>query len=104
MLSFLTHQDSVIHVFTHTCACPDKAAHMYFGHVAPKPVLGMTEFPQIVHTMIGQVICKDFLHFPAFTGFAKTQSNNYRNFSHWKRTDKDCLVVRCLFLPFVDCT
>ena len=34
------------------------------------------------------------LHFPASTGFAKTQSNNYRYrmFNHW--SDKDCLAVR----------
>ena len=54
------HQDSAIHVYPHTCACPDKAAQMYFGRVSPKPVLGMVEFPQTVQAVIRQVICADF--------------------------------------------
>ena len=42
--NIFAHQDSAIHVYTHTCACPDKAAQMYFSHVSPKPVLGMMNF------------------------------------------------------------
>ena len=82
------YQDSAIHVYAHTCACSDKAAQMYFSHVSPKPVLGMIEFPQIVQTMIGQVIYADLSAFPPFTGFAKMQSNTYRNFSHWNEMIK----------------
>ena len=43
--TFFPHWDSAIHVFAHKCACPDKAAQVYFGRVVPKPVLGMIEFP-----------------------------------------------------------
>ena len=80
--NILANQDSAIQVYAHTCVCPDKAAQMYCGRVSPKPVLGMTEFPQIVQTMIGEVICVDMSAFSHFTGFTKMQSNNYRNFSH----------------------
>ena len=55
-----------IHVYAHTCACPYKAAQMYFGRVSPKPVLGMIEFPQFVQTMIEQVICTDLSAFSRF--------------------------------------
>ena len=48
---------SVSHVYAHTCICPDKAAQMYFGHISLEHVLGMINFPQIVQTMIIQVIC-----------------------------------------------
>ena len=53
----------------HTCACLGKAAQMYFGHVTPKSVLGMIEFPQIVQSMIGQVMCADLSAFSCFYGF-----------------------------------
>ena len=49
--------------------CPDKAAQMYFGRVWPKPVLEMIEFPQIVQTMMGQVICADLSAFSRFYRF-----------------------------------
>ena len=29
----------------YSCACPDKAAQIYFSRVSPKPVFGMIEFP-----------------------------------------------------------
>ena len=52
---------SVIHVYAHTCTCicPDKAAQMYFGRILLEHVLGMINFPQIVQTMIIQIICAD---------------------------------------------
>ena len=43
---------SAIHVYAHTCICPDKAAQMYFGRIS-------LDFPQIVQTVIIQVICAD---------------------------------------------
>ena len=43
----------------HTCICPDKAAQMYFDRISVEHVLGMINFPQIVQTMIIQVICAD---------------------------------------------
>ena len=43
----------------HVDAWPDNAVQMYFGRILPKPVLGMTEFLQIVKTIIRQVICAD---------------------------------------------
>ena len=66
--NIFAHQDSAIHVYPHTCACPDKAAQMYFGRVSPKPVLGMIKFLQFVKTMIGKVICAD-LSAACFYGF-----------------------------------
>ena len=50
---------SADHVYAHTCICPDKAAQMYFDHISLEHVLGMINFPQIVQTMIIQVICAD---------------------------------------------
>ena len=50
---------SAIHVYAHTCICPDKAAQMYFGRISLEYVLGVIKFPQIVQTMIIQVICAD---------------------------------------------
>ena len=47
---------NVIHVYAHTCICPDK---MYFDRISLEHVLGMINFPQIVQTMIIQVICAD---------------------------------------------
>ena len=73
---FLQHirasRDSAIHVYGHTCACPNKAAQMYFGRVSPKTVLGVIEFPQFVQTMIGQVVCADLSVFFHFYGFLIT--------------------------------
>ena len=48
---------SAVHVYAHTCIYPDKAAQMYFGRISLEHVLGMINFPQIVQTMIIQVIC-----------------------------------------------
>ena len=49
------------------CSClhayPYKAAQMYFGRISPKPVLGMTEIPQIVQTVIRMAICADLSAF-----------------------------------------
>ena len=50
---------SAIHIYAHTCICPDKAAQMYFGRISLEYVLGMINFPHIVQTMIIQVICAD---------------------------------------------
>ena len=50
---------SAIHVYAYACICHDKAAQMYFGRVSLEYVLGMINFPQIVQTMIIQVICAD---------------------------------------------
>ena len=50
---------SAVHVYVHTCICPDKAAQMYFDRISLEHVLGMINFPQIVQTMIIQVICPD---------------------------------------------
>ena len=50
---------SAVHVYAHTCICPDKAAQMYFGRISLEQVLGMINFPQIVQTMIIQVICAE---------------------------------------------
>ena len=50
---------SAVHVYAHTCICPDKAAQMYFDRISLEHVLGMINFPQIVQTMIIQVICAD---------------------------------------------
>ena len=50
---------SVIHVYAHTCICPDKAAQMYFDRISLEHVLGMIKFPQIVQTLIIQIICAD---------------------------------------------
>ena len=50
-------------IFARQCACSDKAAQMYFGRVSPKPVLETIEYPQIVQTMIRQVICADLSAF-----------------------------------------
>ena len=50
---------SAIHVYAHTCLCPDKAAQMYFDRISLEHVLGMINFPQIVQTMIIQVIFAD---------------------------------------------
>ena len=50
---------SAVHVCAHTCICPDKAAQMYFGRISLEHVLGMINFPQIVQTMIIQVICAE---------------------------------------------
>ena len=52
---------SAIHVYAHTFICPDKAAQMYFGRISLEHVLvlGMINFPQIVQTMIRQVIWAD---------------------------------------------
>ena len=44
---------SAVHVYAH------KAAHMYFDRISLEHVLGMINFPQIVQTMIIQVICAD---------------------------------------------
>ena len=65
-LSLSLYAFRAIHVYRHTCACPDKAAQMYFGRISLKPVLGMIEFPQFVQTMIGQVICADLSAFSRF--------------------------------------
>ena len=43
----------------HTCICLDKAAQMYFDRISLEHVLEMINFPQIVQTMIIQVICAD---------------------------------------------
>ena len=51
---------SAVHVYGHTCICPDKAAQMYFDRISLEHVLGMINFPQIVQTMIIQVICAYF--------------------------------------------
>ena len=37
--NIFAHQDSAVNVYVHTCACPNKAAQMYFGRVSLKPVL-----------------------------------------------------------------
>ena len=50
---------SAVHVYAHTCICTDKAAQMYFGRISLEHVLGMINFPQIVQTMIIQVICAE---------------------------------------------
>ena len=50
---------SAVHVYARTCACPEKAALMYFGRISLEHVLGMIDFPQIVQTMIRQVICAE---------------------------------------------
>ena len=50
---------NVIYVYAHTCICPDKAAQMYFDRISLEHVLGIINFPQIVQTMIIQVICAD---------------------------------------------
>ena len=50
---------SAIHVYAHTCICLDKAEQMYFDRISLEHVLGMINFPQIVQTMIIQVICAD---------------------------------------------
>ena len=50
---------SAIHVYAHTCIYLDKAAQMYFGRISLEYVLGMINLPQIVQTMIIQVICAD---------------------------------------------
>ena len=50
---------NLFHVYAHTCICPDKAAQMYFDRISLEHVLGMINFPQIVQTMIIQVICAD---------------------------------------------
>ena len=50
---------SAVHVYAHTSICPDKAAQMYFGRISLEHVLGMINFPQIVQTMIIQVICAE---------------------------------------------
>ena len=50
---------SAIHVYAHTCICSDKTAQMYFVRISLEYVLGMINFPQIVQTMIIQVICAD---------------------------------------------
>ena len=72
---------SVIHVYAHTCICPDKAAQMYFDRISLEHVLGMINFPQIVQTMIIQIIC-------VYTYFAMTRSNNYRtNYSSISATE-----------------
>ena len=41
---------STIHLYARTCACPKKAALMYFGRISLEYVLGMIDFPQIVQT------------------------------------------------------
>ena len=50
---------STIHVYARTCACPEKAALMYFSLISLEHVLGMIDFPQIVQTMNRQVICAE---------------------------------------------
>ena len=50
---------SAIYVYAHTCICPDKAAQMYFGRISLEYFLRLINFPQIVQTMIIQVICAD---------------------------------------------
>ena len=50
---------SAVLIDAHTCICPDKAAQMYFGRISLEHVLGMIHFPQIVQTMIIQVICAE---------------------------------------------
>ena len=50
---------STIYVYAHTCICPEKAAQMYFSCISLEHVFGMINFPQIVQTMIIQVICAD---------------------------------------------
>ena len=50
---------SAIHVYAHTYICSDKAAQMCFGRISLEHVLGMINFPQIVQSMIIQVICAD---------------------------------------------
>ena len=78
---------SAIHVYAHTCICPNKAAQMYFDGISLEHVLGMINFPQIVQTMIIQVIWAD-LHLPVYTYFAMTRSNNYRtNYSSISATE-----------------
>ena len=39
---------SAIHVYAHTCICPDKAAQVYFDRISLEHVLGMINCPQIV--------------------------------------------------------
>ena len=50
---------SAVHVYVNTCICPDKGLQMYFGRISLEHVLGMINFPQIVQTMIIQVICAE---------------------------------------------
>ena len=50
---------SAIHVYAHTCICPDKAAQTYFDRISLEHVLGMINFPQIIQNMIIQVIWAD---------------------------------------------
>ena len=50
---------SALSIYARTCACPEKAALMYFGHISLEYVLGMIDFPQIVQTMNRQVICAE---------------------------------------------
>ena len=80
---------SAVHVYAHTCICPDKAAQMYFDRISLEHVLGMINFPQIVQTMIIQVIYAQIcLHLPVYTYFAMTRSNNYRtNYSSISATE-----------------
>ena len=53
------HQVQHFRVYARTCACPEKAALMYFGRISLEYVLGMIDFPQIVQTMNRQVICAE---------------------------------------------
>ena len=79
---------SAIHVYARTCACPEKAARMYFGRISLEHVLGMIDFPQIVQTMIRQVICAELSDLSVSTYIAITRSNNYRtNYSAISATE-----------------
>ena len=81
---------STIHVYARTCACPEKAALMYFGRISLEHVLGMIDFPQIVQTMNRQVICAKLsvLYLPVSMYIAITLSNNYRtNYSAISATE-----------------
>ena len=56
---FSGHIDINHVVIKRTCACPEKAAQMYFGRISLEHVLEMIDFLQIVQTMIRQVICAE---------------------------------------------
>ena len=58
---------------------------MYIGRILLEHVLGMIDFPQIVQTMIRQVICAEL---SASSLFYVTGSNNYRtNYSAISATE-----------------
>ena len=61
---------------------------MYFGRISLEHVLGMIDFPQIIQTMIRQVIAQNCLHLPVSTYITITRSNNYQtNYSAISATE-----------------